>query len=95
MSTRTFTYKQLEEMGVECKYELKEEIYEGRWSRHSNVVFKADDGLHYVIEIEEGLTENQDYYGREVFPDLIGDTVSLPIVELYTEMAPVKKWRRV
>jgi len=104
MSERVFTSDELEEIGLyEGSADVK--LWEGcgarRWSETFECVFLADDGKHYLIFVEEGLTENQDYSGYEQYPDSDVDystynfTVSCPEVELYEVMEPVTKWRKV
>ncbi len=97
MSSRTFTIDELEELEVMWDNVLKEGHGARRWSESFDVVFLADDGKHYLVTVEEGLTENQDYYGEERYPDRDYETktVECPEVELYTEQVPVTKWRKV
>lgn len=59
------------------------------------IVFKADDGKHYLVYEDKGLTE----YQENEFPGLKfdddGEYVDCPEVELYEEMVSVTKWRKV
>lgn len=95
-STRTFTIDELDDF-VANNARLIESVNRGRWSEHLEYVFAADDGKFYVVDVEEGLTEYQDYYGEDRYPDckkLFDDwVVECAEVEIYEEMVPQRKWR--
>lgn len=98
MPSRTFNIEDLDEIGYDN--ELKVERHTGRWNVYSDVVFRAeDDGKLYVVNYCEGLTEYQETYGSECFPDSVcrdGEWfVECFEVELYDEMVTVKNWRVV
>lgn len=93
MSTRTFTVDELEEVGY--VNEIKESVDSGRWTEYFQIVFRADDNKLYLVDYEEGLTEYQDLYGEDRFPDSLGGEVPCTEVDIYEEMVPVKKWKRV
>lgn len=100
MSERIFTYEELCECEAEHVYVWQSESWDTRWNRYFENVFEADDGKLYKVLVCEGLTENQETYGAEVFPGLeYGEDkvwrVTLPEVEIYEEMVPVKKCREV
>lgn len=98
MTTRDFTIDELDVFrwdSVLVEYEGK-----GRWSEHSTVVFKAEDDKLYVVALEEGLTEYQDYTGADRYPDwhhndAHEEVVTCSEVEIYEEMVPQRKWRAV
>jgi hypothetical protein len=95
--SRTFTIDELEDLDVRWDNVLKEGHGARRWSENFDVVFLADDGKHYLVTVEEGLTEYQDYCGEERYPDrdYETNTVVCPEVELYMEQVLVSKWRKV
>src|SRR5690606_28597587 len=98
---RTFTVDELEDLEVVYANELKEGLGARRWSETFAVVFQDDhDDKFYLVYVEEGLTENQELYGAERYPDAyrVGANhwvVDCPEVELYQEMISVTKWRKV
>ena len=59
MAKKHFTSKEMRELVFEGEVE-REEGDNGRWSRHNKSIVLADDGKHYAINWEEGLTEMQD-----------------------------------
>jgi len=99
MSTRTFTVDELEDLEVGYVNELKESVDSGRWTEHFEIVFKADDDKLYLVSYDEGLTEMQEMWGEDSYPEARreGDDyiVECPEVEIYEEMVPVKKWRKL
>lgn len=101
MPSRTFTVDELDELEVRYSAEFSERVDSGRWSEYFDVVFRADDGKLYFVRTEEGLTEIQmdAMYREDHYPDAErngGDYfVKCPQVELYQEMVPVTKWRKV
>ncbi|RTL65880.1 MAG: hypothetical protein EKK42_20250 [Pseudonocardiaceae bacterium] len=100
MPSRTFTVDELEEFGAECEGEYRRSIDSGRWYEYFETVFRAgDDGKLYLVYTKEGLTEYQECSGADVFTDaeLINDewVVECPEVEIFEEVQPVTKWRKV
>lgn len=99
MPSRTFTVADLDDLEVAYANELKISNGSGRWSEHFDVVFRDEsDGKLFVIALEEGLTEMQDYYGSDRYPDSHRQddgtyVVDCDEVELYEELVPVTKWR--
>ncbi len=55
-----------------------------RWTRTNQTIIKADDGKHYKLEWEEGLTENQEheFYDQEA-----------PEVEKIEKTVVIKEWK--
>jgi len=96
---RTFTVDELEEMEVSYVNEIKESVYSGRWTEHFRIVFRADDDKLYLVDYDEGLTEYQELYGEDHYPEARRDgddyVVDCPEVTLYEEMIPVTKWRKI
>lgn len=101
MATKRFTLVDLEELDVEISYEWRGNEIDTRWNRYYDVVFMARDGKMYKTQLCQGLTEYQETYGAEVFPELTFDretnvwSADLPEVELYEEMFTVTSWRKV
>jgi hypothetical protein len=98
MPSRTFTIDELEEVSYENVF--KDGRGKRRWSETFDIVFLADDDLHYHVLVEEGHTEDQDYYGSDRFPEcrLSDDgymVVDCPEVEIYQTMLPVTKFRKI
>jgi hypothetical protein len=94
--TRKFTIDELDDFTDDVR--LLESHGKNRWSEHSTIVFTADDSKFYVVDIEEGLTEYQDYSGSDRYPDAVhvpdgDDFVECLEVEIYEEMVPQRKWR--
>ena len=102
MPSRTFDVDLLMEWEIGFVHEWQDEGWETRWNKHQNTVFRAeDDGKLYQFVFRTGLTEMQECYGEERYEgaDYDRDTktwvLTCPEVELYTEMQPVTKWRKV
>jgi hypothetical protein len=100
MATRTFTIEELD--GYLDDPVLDINAGSGRWSEHHEVVFLADDNKLYVAATEVGLTEMQDYYGSEQFPEhyhrksddgITEVVVDCDEVEIYEEPVIIRKWR--
>lgn len=99
MTTRTFTIDELDDFTTADEV-LDNEVGSGRWSTHHEIVFRADDDKLYVVCTEEGATEYQDYSGSDRYPDYVyvedgDDFVECDQVEVYEELVPAKKWRKV
>lgn len=94
---KTFTIDDLDYLTSECA-DLVLEIDSGRWSSYSEIVFTDEDsGKQFVVNIEEGLTEMQDYYKEQRYPYHRREgeeyVVDCEEVEIYEEMVPQRKWR--
>lgn len=96
MTTRIFTLEEIDEYSSDPVLDIH--VDSGRWSEHHEIVFEADGKL-YEVDVEEGLTEMQDYYGPQRYPraDLKGQnewTVPADEVEIYEVPVITRKWRR-
>ena len=75
-----------------CGPVIDNRMGERRWSEMHEIVFQADDEKLYLVHWDQGLTEYQEHD----WPDADRDGfVECPEVEVYEEMIPVKKWRKV
>lgn len=61
MAKRAFTRDQMDEWDVPYSAVYTEAVDKHRWVNICDAVFKApDDGKHYLVSYQEGLTERQD-----------------------------------
>lgn len=93
MALRRFSLEQLEEWEVAFENVWSEEIDSGRWTRFDSVVFQApDDEKYYRITVETGLTEYQEVYGEERYPEMENGVLVAAEVVKTTIMKPVTVW---
>lgn len=98
MTSRVFTVAELEDLEVSWANEYQEGMGARRWSETFRTVFEFD-GKFYEVYVEKGLTEYQETYGAERYPDATVDDgewiVDCPEVERYAETVVVEKWRKL
>jgi hypothetical protein len=91
---REFTLEELEDLEVNYINVIKKSHGKNRWSERFTVVFEFE-GKHYIVNTEEGNTEEQDYSCAMRYPGMWDNKVNCDEVDVYVEMVPVTKWRKI
>ena len=101
MASRTFTLDELQDCGADPFTAVwTGESWDDRWTKTTPVVFEAD-GRFYKTFYREGLTEYQDLYDWDCYPESDYDretqTWSLTCVEVerYEKQITATRWRPV